>query len=157
MTAERPSFEDCEDEHILRAFPLTEHAGNGAGAIDEDCIRIVVDDFYMSVRDDELLGPIFAQRVQDWTIHLAKMRDFWSTLTLRSGRYAGRPLEVHARIANLSQEYFHRWLTLWTRTVEKHVAPREQKRFVEPASRMAHTMALHCMEQVGRTEQRGTS
>ena len=34
-------------------------------------IRNLVERFYESARDDELLGPVFAQRVEDWDAHYA--------------------------------------------------------------------------------------
>lgn len=46
-------------------------------------IKILVDHFYLKIRQDALLGPVFEQRINgDWTKHLQKMYGFWDTGTL---------------------------------------------------------------------------
>jgi hemoglobin len=84
-------------------------------------IRTLVDTFYEGVRDDPMLGPIFARHVADWSLHLPKMYDFWSTVVLRTGRYAGRPLDAHQRLPGLTAAHFARWLDLWRHTVARVV------------------------------------
>ncbi len=126
--------------HLL---PLTETVDGRTRTIDEDLIEDLVAAFYDAARSDDLLGPLFEERVSDWSGHLARMRDFWSTLVNRSGRYAGRPLEVHLRIPGLTDAHFGRWLDLWKLAVETHVPPDAREPFVVPAFRMARTMALH--------------
>ena len=42
------------------------------------------------------LGPVFERVVGDaWEPHLEKMRAFWSSLVLASGRYKGNPMMAH--------------------------------------------------------------
>lgn len=65
--------------------------------ITEAMIRDIVHTFYEKVRRDDMLGPIFEAKVQSWPDHLAKMCDFWSSATLRSGRYKGHPMGPHVR------------------------------------------------------------
>lgn len=146
MSSKTPTIDDGDLNGSDHPLPLTELAGGGASEVDEQLVRVVVDAFYNAVRDDDVLGPIFAQRVTDWTKHLAKMCDFWSTLTLRTGRYSGRPLEVHARIPDLRDEHFDRWLQLWRATIENHVSIHARHRFVYPATRMAHNLSFHCIK-----------
>jgi hemoglobin len=56
-------------------------------SIREEQIAVLVDTFYARGRQDETLGPIFERVVGDaWEPHLEKMRAFWSSLTLASGR-----------------------------------------------------------------------
>ncbi len=107
---------------------------------DEAMIRTLVDTFYEGVRDDSLLGPIFARHIADWSLHLPKMYDFWSTVVLRSGRYTGRPLEAHERLPGLTEAHFDRWLDLWRRTVERVVPEAARAAFTVPAERMAANM-----------------
>lgn len=45
--------------------------------ITEDNIKILVDNFYQKVGQDELLSPIFNNVIQDWQPHLNKMYNFW--------------------------------------------------------------------------------
>jgi len=42
-------------------------------AIDEAMIERLVRGFYARVREDDLLGPIFASRIVDWEPHLQQM------------------------------------------------------------------------------------
>ncbi|MET3779455.1 truncated hemoglobin YjbI [Brevundimonas sp. 1080] len=44
--------------------------------IDEAMIDALVEGFYARVRDDALIGPIFADRITDWAPHLAQMKLF---------------------------------------------------------------------------------
>ncbi|MFD2145824.1 group III truncated hemoglobin [Mucilaginibacter antarcticus] len=57
-----------------------------------DDIKLLVDTFYDRIRTDELLAPIFNQRIQDrWPIHLEKMYKFWQTVLLEEHTYFGSP------------------------------------------------------------------
>lgn len=134
-------FDDPSD--TTRQLPITEPVGLGTPdtPIDEATIRTLVDTFYDTVRSDDLLGPVFARHVADWSMHLPKMYAFWSTVVLRSGRYAGRPLEAHQRLPGLTQAHFDRWITLWAQTVARVVPATSRDAFVLPASRMAASMS----------------
>jgi hemoglobin len=48
----------------------------------EHDITAVVDAFYMKVRRDPVLGPVFARAIADdaWPAHLAIIQDFWSSV-----------------------------------------------------------------------------
>ena len=50
----------------------------GRTGIDEAMIERLVRGFYARIREDELLGPIFAARIADWEPHLQRMFAFWS-------------------------------------------------------------------------------
>ena len=55
----------------------------------------VVRTFYMKVRADEALGPIFNNVITDWEEHLEKLTDFW-TMNLFGGKlYSGNPIIAH--------------------------------------------------------------
>ncbi|WP_432329955.1 group III truncated hemoglobin [Mucilaginibacter sp. P25] len=52
----------------------------------------MVDSFYTKIRQDDLLGPIFNERIGDkWSEHLEKMYSFWQTTLLGEHTYSGRP------------------------------------------------------------------
>jgi hemoglobin len=70
-------------------------------SITEPIIRDLVHAFYAKARRDELLGPIFEANVKDWPAHLENMCAFWSSATLKSGRYKGHPMLPHERIAEI--------------------------------------------------------
>jgi hemoglobin len=57
--------------------------------IDEAMIERLVRSFYARVRDDGILGPIFAAKIEEWEAHLQKMFAFWSSVALMTGRYHG--------------------------------------------------------------------
>ena len=84
----------------------------------EDHIASVVNAFYAKVRVDPALGPVFARAIPDeaWPEHLSIIRDFWSTVMLKSGRYQRNPFSAHQRVEGISPELFDRWLALWSAT-----------------------------------------
>jgi hemoglobin len=86
--------------------------------ISEDAIRRLVDGFYAKIRADTELAPIFANALADdqWEPHLLKMRDFWSSVMLTTGRYKGNPVAVHMAVAGLGPHLFSRWLALFGET-----------------------------------------
>ncbi|WP_027170569.1 group III truncated hemoglobin [Mesorhizobium sp. WSM3224] len=112
--------------------------------LDEAMIRRVVHGFYDEIRHDELLGPIFHQRIQpdEWPHHLAKMCDFWSATLLRTARYEGRPLPPHLAIASLGEAHFQRWLKLFRATVRSICPPEVAALFMNRALRIAHSFRL---------------
>ena len=89
--------------------PHTNSPGLEAG-VTPAMIRRLVNGFYAQVRLDERLGPVFAAHVKDWEEHLDKMCAFWSSVTLMTGEYKGRPMEVHARLPEISDALFLQWL-----------------------------------------------
>ena len=61
-----------------------------------DDVKLLVDTFYTRVRADELLGPIFDERIQDrWERHLDIMYRFWQTVLLEELTYQGNPGVKH--------------------------------------------------------------
>lgn len=104
-------------------------------------IARLVTRFYALGREDPVLGPVFESRVSDWAKHLEAMRDFWSSAVYRTGRYHGRPLEVHRRITEIRPEHFARWLQLWEQAVGETVRSERGAPLIAMAHRMAETMA----------------
>jgi hemoglobin len=90
--------------------------------ITEEEISNLVDRFYAKVRRDDVIGPVFNAMIDDWPFHLAKLKDFWSTVMLRTGRYKGDPMMVHLPLP-LDPEHFHRWLTLFAETANEVMPP----------------------------------
>ncbi|WP_417614256.1 group III truncated hemoglobin [Parasphingorhabdus sp.] len=89
--------------------------------IDDLLISDLVERFYGSIRNDDLLGPIFEKHVADWTSHLARMKNFWASVTLESGRFRGNPMLKHIAVGGLDDVHFNRWLQLWNETVDSVV------------------------------------
>ena len=80
--------------------------------IDEKMIETLIRGFYARVRQDALLAPIFELRISEWEPHLGNMFAFWSSLTLQTGRYHGRPMAKHMPLA-VDARHFDRWLALF--------------------------------------------
>jgi len=84
-----------------------------------DDIKVLVDRFYSTVREDSLLGPIFQERIQDnWTIHLEKMYSFWQTILLDQHNYFGSPFPPHVNLS-IDAHHFSQWLKLFEATVDQ--------------------------------------
>ena len=110
---------------------------------DRENIAALVDAFYLKVRADDLLGPIFTRRLDGhWEQHLPKMIDFWAGLVLREKGYQGNLKAVHQVLPDLTPTHFNRWLKLFVDTVESHYQPAAAIGFMEPALRIAHSLQL---------------
>src|SRR5690606_2070501 len=90
--------------------------------IDEAMIDALVEGFYARVRDDALIGPIFAERIADWGPHLAQMKLFWSSVALSTGVYQGRPMPKHLPLP-VDARHFDRWLELFEATARDLCPP----------------------------------
>ena len=110
--------------------------------VTEDMISEVVDTFYARVRRDEVLGPIFNRVVEDWPEHLAKLKDFWSSVLLMTGRFKGRPMAVHAAIPDIEPRHFEHWLALFGETVSELCPPAAAALFREKAAMIAESLQL---------------
>lgn len=113
-------------------------------SIDEEQIAVLVDTFYDRVRRDEILGPVFERVVGDaWEPHLAKMRAFWSSLALGSGRYKGNPMMAHLRLMpRIGAEHFERWLELWRETAAELFPPPIAAGFVQRAEMIGERLLM---------------
>lgn len=80
-------------------------------------IRLLVDSFYDKVRQDQILAPVFSEKIQDWPPHLDKMYRFWQSILLEQHTYNGAPFLKHVMLP-IGQEHFNRWLALFYETVD---------------------------------------
>ena len=81
-------------------------------------IKILVNTFYEKIRKDELLAPIFNERIKDrWPQHLEKMYAFWQTVLLDERTYLGSPFPPHARLP-VDHSHFKRWMELFILTAD---------------------------------------
>ncbi|RYG42942.1 MAG: group III truncated hemoglobin [Chitinophagaceae bacterium] len=84
-----------------------------------DDIVLLVNTFYQRVREDELIGPVFEQRIQgNWEPHLATMHDFWYTLLFGKEAYRGNPFAKHIGLP-VDSAHFERWLSLFHATLDE--------------------------------------
>lgn len=85
--------------------------------ITEARISALVDGFYEKIRSDALLGPIFNETIADWPPHLARMKDFWASIAIESGRFRGNPMVKHLAIPGIDRAHFNHWLALFDETL----------------------------------------
>lgn len=112
-----------------------------AMGIDDTLISRLVEHFYAGIRAHEMLGPIFERRVANWTPHLARMKDFWASIAIESGRFRGNPMAKHIAIPELTPAHFSAWLTLWDRAVADVVPdPAAADLFRDRARRIATSL-----------------
>lgn len=109
--------------------------------LDEAMIERLVRAFYARVREDELLGPVFAARVAEWEPHLQRMFAFWSSVALMSGRYHGQPMRKHLPLP-IDGRHFDRWLALFEATARDLCPPAAADHVVERARRIAESLEL---------------
>src|SRR5690554_1897961 len=84
-----------------------------------DEIKLLVDTFYGKVRNDDLIGPIFDEVIQDrWPVHLRKMYSFWQTVLLGKHTYEGAPFPPHVKLP-INETHFQRWIGIFNHTVDE--------------------------------------
>lgn len=89
-------------------------------------------DFYGRVRQDSVLGPVFASRIDDWEHHLQKIHRFWSFQTGGPeryeggmGRHVGLPVDVR---------HFDRWIGQWEVSCRKLLPEKEAAQMIAIAA-----------------------
>jgi hemoglobin len=111
--------------------------------VTDDSIRRLVDRFYVKVRADPELGPVFDRAIAgDWSAHLAKMCDFWSSVMLTSGRYKGNPVSAHRQVEGIALPMFERWLALFDETCGELFEDPLADAFHAKAARIAESLKL---------------
>ena len=115
-------------------------ASSKAEVCSEEEVAALVSNFYSRIRDDEVLGPIFARHVRDWNQHLPKMVDFWSSALRRTARYRGMPMPVHNALPGLDAGHFSRWVRIFRTTTAAQGNAALQARANELAERIARSL-----------------
>ncbi len=93
--------------------------------LSDESIAAVIETFYRKIRQDSVLGSVFARAIADheWPEHLAVIRDFWSSVMLKTGRYKRNPFAAHLKVEGISPALITRWLALFEETCREHLAP----------------------------------
>jgi hemoglobin len=82
-------------------------------------VQKLVNRFYTKVREDEMLAPVFNERIQyRWPQHLEKMYRFWQTVLLDEHTYYGAPFPPHAKLP-VEHAHFERWVALFNQSVDE--------------------------------------
>jgi len=126
------------EEHAARRAEITARLRRETG-IDDAMIETLVHRFYDRVRADAVLGPVFAEKITDWAPHLRQMVAFWSSVTLLTGVYHGRPMQKHATLP-VDAVHFDRWLALFRQTAADICPPVAARHFIERAEQIAASL-----------------
>ncbi|MCA0424807.1 MAG: group III truncated hemoglobin [Proteobacteria bacterium] len=126
------------EEHAARRARITADLREKTG-IDETMIERLVRAFYGKVQADPALGPVFAARISDWEPHLERMFAFWSSVTLMTGIYHGRPMQKHFGLP-VEAAHFDRWLALFRETARETCPPVAAAVFIEKAEMIAQSI-----------------
>jgi len=129
----------AQPQEITSARPEVTAALMAETGLDEDVLRQLVHRFYAKVRHDQMLGPIFAAKITDWTPHLERMVAFWSSVALMTGQYHGRPVPAHVSLP-IDASHFERWLTLFRATAHETCTPAGAAHVIERAERIAQSL-----------------
>jgi hemoglobin len=116
--------------------------------IDEAMIERLVRTFYGRVQQDALIGPVFAAKIDDWEHHIENLCAFWSSVTLMTGRYHGRPMQKHFPLG-IEARHFDRWLALFETTAREVCPPRAADYFIDRARRIADSFEMALATQRG--------
>jgi hemoglobin len=142
MNSRTLAFNADDPDREARDARRMQLAPGYAAGVTEEMIERLVHAFYAKVRQDAELGPIFDSRIEDWPAHLAKLCDFWSSVTLMTGRFKGAPMRAHVQIDGISEAHFLRWLGLWQETAEALCPPAAATLFVAKSRMIAQSLQL---------------
>ncbi|WP_285058886.1 group III truncated hemoglobin [Pedobacter ginsengisoli] len=82
-----------------------------------DDIILFVNQFYNKVQQDDVIGPIFNEVIQDWEPHLQKMYAFWNAVLFGVPGFTGNPFARHAPLP-IEAKHFDRWIQLFYQTID---------------------------------------
>jgi hemoglobin len=109
-------------------------------------IITLVNAFYETVKKDNLIGPIFTEKVQvQWEKHLPVMYDFWENIIFYSGGYSGNPMALHQQLHQrvpLTKEDFERWLKIFKETTDSLFAGDNAEMIKQRAQSIATVMQI---------------
>jgi len=88
-----------------------------------DDIKLLIDTFYIKVRDSESLGYIFDKVANvNWENHMPIMYDFWESILFHSGSYKRNAMQAHVKLNEktlLTKVHFDQWLIIFKTTVDE--------------------------------------
>lgn len=108
--------------------------------ITRDDITRVVTRFYALVREHPGLAPVFAQHVDDWPAHEARVADFWSNAILNDRRYDGNVMATHTGAGNVRPGMFDPWLGLFDKVLTMELRPEQAAAWSALAHRIGRSL-----------------
>ena len=109
-------------------------------------IERVVARFYERVRAHPGLGPVFAEHVDDWPAHEARITRFWANAILHERDYDGAPAAVHARAGNVKPGMFSTWLALFDEVLAAELRPDQAAAWSALAHRIGRSLRASVVE-----------
>ncbi len=111
--------------------------------ITRENIKELVDQFYARVREDDLLGPVFFLALgEDWTDHLERLSEFWSTIVLGTRSFQGNVYGTHMQLNDIDPEHFQRWLGMFEQTAHQLFEAEQASQFITMARRVASSLQI---------------
>ncbi|OGB21035.1 MAG: hypothetical protein A3I66_18820 [Burkholderiales bacterium RIFCSPLOWO2_02_FULL_57_36] len=117
--------------------------------ITRDNVKQLVDEFYGRVREDELLGPVFLKALgEDWSAHLERLTEFWSTIVLGTRSFQGNVYGTHMQLNGIEPGHFRRWLDLFSQTANELFEAEQAEQFIGMARRVASSLQIGFFDKV---------
>ena len=118
-------------------------------------IERLVNTFYGKVKEDDLIGPIFTERIkssEEWKKHEAKLSDFWESNLQFKSIYKGNPVEVHNSVDkdrdySIDHSHFGRWQLLWIANINEQFEGDVAQMAKNKARNMAHNLYLRMFQE----------
>lgn len=124
--------------------------------LSSDDVATMVNKFYASVIQDDLLGPVFDSIISpDWNHHLDKMTSFWLRNLFGVSGYAGNALQAHREVdrrVGMKPEMFDRWLRLFDDTIDDRWSGPMASRAKAQAHAMGRVQQRYLFERRTRPE-----
>lgn len=110
---------------------------------DKEDIKIFIDAFYARVRKDELLSPIFSQKIkeEEWPQHLERMYSFWNTVLFAQQDYRGNPFSKHATLP-IGADHFKQWIKLMHETIDEYFSGEKSEETKTRAVKMGNMFQI---------------
>jgi hemoglobin len=126
------------------------HRARAAG-LTEPLVGQVIDAFYVKVRQDPILKPVFDGIIKDdWPAHIDRIRAFWLTATRLGSGYDGRGfIPAHLRHGSIRSEQLPRWLLLFRETARELCPPAAADVLIDIAERMADSIRISLVRRDG--------
>ncbi len=112
-------------------------------------IRHLIGVFYNSVKENEVLGPIFKKAIppETWEDHMEKITDFWDSALFGTMTFKGNPATKHVDLdkANdykIDQKHFAIWLNHWKKTLDQNYCGKVAEEMKLRAEKMATGLYL---------------
>lgn len=110
-------------------------------------IAEIVRAFYARVRQDDVLGPIFSNHVDDWSAHEEKITRFWASAILHERSYVGNPMQIHKDAGDVDPEHFQVWLALFDETLRDHPSDQDMQQWSQLAHRIGRGLTMGLADQ----------